>query len=647
MPESTAFTDEANIVDRFDDATNAREARRISDRWTSVTVEIGPFIEESRIAHDFYLRNRPERKSRMKQAGQKLDSANTNPDGKGLRLGFIPRAVDSVMAMLMKFLFPPDERFFRGTPQNKESERNQEMYEQHLMVNFAEENTTEKWEQCLKNGCLDRAYCMSLHWKQKITRKITYKPKTFEIAGIEIPIPLLGLEKTIDDNFVEWEGTVHEPLDFTDWRVDPTARNFEDSWFMRRWYEPVWEVKRKYGLKDVQPYHAFYSEIHEGDGSQKRDALGFSFPIQPNAEPDGKDKALLMIMWDDFIINGKIYENHAALVLNGTKLIWFGPNPYDHGRKPYIVDSLLPVPGQIYGLSLVHHSLPSASTIDTIVDKTLKIGSFAADPIFEVDMMEPALRKTKVIKAGMTIPVKRVGQAIRQVPINISNLTLLLELMQRMEDNIRELTGASPLFTGEDLSKSPSNITAFHVDQHIQGANSRFQAIMRHFSNCVLEPALKMVFENERQFKTKTEYIETGGSEKELTPDLIKQLDYKWVITSANAANTRGKRLANMRTLVLEIFPQLVQNGLAKLTPKGMELDHISALREMMVLAGVPNVDVLLKTIDLPEEGGLPNDDGTALPEAIGGGAGPLPEELADGPSVPIAEIPDAGDEPA
>src|SRR5262249_18326276 len=162
--------------------------------------------------------------------------------------------------------------------------------------------------------------------------------------------------------------------------------------------------------------------------------------------------------------------------VNGQTLVWFAPNPYEHGRKPYLVTSLFPVPGQLYGMSLVRHAIPSAAVIDTAVDKLLKIASLAADPIFEVDIAEPTFKHSKVIKPGMTFPVKRPG-AIRQVPVNIANLQGLITIIERAEENIQQVTGASPILSG-DAPRAPGNITAFQVEQHVQGANNRFQSMM-------------------------------------------------------------------------------------------------------------------------------------------------------------------------
>jgi len=637
MPDSYAFDDAVNVAKSFGSKGND-VAQMISERFSRTTSEIQELISDSKEAWDFYLRNHPQAQHLAGQTGRRLGTANINRSKKGLRLGLIPRSVDSVLSILHNSIFPSDERFFRGTPKNDVALRYQELYEQYRADNFAESNATEELRRFLLTLELDPAACLAVPWKVKKRKKTVYEAPSISFGGIEIPLPVLGVkEKTIND-FVEFEGTVVECLDFNDWRVDPNARSIEDSWFIRRWYAPTWQVERDYDLKNVKPYHTSYLWDDDVDGNQKRLASGLTAPIPFDEEEEGKQQALLMICYDDFVIKGKVYENHVAVTLNGQELIWFGPNPYNHGRVPYIVHSLMPIPNQIYGLSLIKHAIPSAAVVDTAVDRVLKIGSWAAKPVFEVLNTEPAWRESKEVEPGMTIPVKRLG-SIQQIQVNVTNLSLLEAVIQKAEDNIREVTGASPVFTGDDFANSPSNITAFQVDQHIQGANSRFQSIMNNFTNSVLEPLLYMSFENDKQFKTKDEYVAVGDITKTLTPELIKQMDFKWLITSAQAANSRGKRLANIRSLLLEIIPPMLQSGLVSLKPQGIEVDPYVALNDMLVLGGLPNANEIIKLI--PMQGAMNGLPG--LPPNVTGGGGPLPPAAQGAPGLPGAPLPNAG----
>lgn len=592
--------------------------RTTNRRWKNTTDRIRPLIDESETAWDFVLRNQP----------REVDMPETNRDAsakgasKGFRLGLIPRSVDAVTSRIKNAMFPADERFFRGVPKNDVSNEYQEHYELYATRNFAKENVTTSYGDMIFNMAVDPTVCVAFPWKTKTRRKVEWKPKTLEfnfpgIVEIEVPLAPLGLEKKVNENHIEWEGTSVEVLDFCDWRVDPDAKTFDDSWFIRRWYEPVWKVKKDYKLKEVQTYHKTVDEYAEQYEENKENMLGF-MPIDKVEEESGREQALLMIHYDDFVLDGEVFENHVALILNGDELVWFDKNPYDHGQKPYGLTSYKKIPNQLYGMSMIRHAVASAAIADTAMSKALKSASFGADPIFEVDVNEPALRKTKKIVAGMKIPVKRKG-AISQVNINLQPLTYLMEMVNQAQQNIREITGASQVFTGDNLGNSPANITAFHVGQHIQGADSRFKDVMKCLENGIIERHLFQSFENDKQYKKNNEFINIGGEEKELTTDIIKQMDFEWVITSSQAAAQRGQELAN-KVELLKMAPNLAQAGILQYDQGGSKLDTHALLMAIARDSGTTDVETFLQRGEAPqgESDGLPG-----LQQAGPGPAGP------------------------
>jgi hypothetical protein len=510
-------------------------------------------------------------------------------DHRGLRFGDIPRSVDSISAFLHNSLFPADEHFFTATPVNAVANRYKDLYEAFKTTNLAESNFSEIVRQMMMSLCIDDAVCVGVHWQQQKRKKTVYEAPRITAGGETLSAPLLGMKPKVACDQVTWEGTQLEVLNFTDWRVDSTARDLASSWFMRRWYAPVHEVKATYGLASVVAYQSAWESsagLSAGEGaSEVFKNNGLVAPIGFEEELQGREQALLMICYDDFVIEGKVYANHYAVVLNGQQLVAFGENPYAHGRKPYLIQSYHPLPNQIYGMAAIRHAIPSAALIDTLTDHALRISDLAANPIFEVDYKEPFFQESREVRPGMTCPVKRPGQAIRQIPINVTNLNLILEMIQQAKQNIRETTGAVAFMSGDDLPNQSSNMTAFQVDQHVQGSNSRFLAVIKNLTNGLLEPYLQMAFENDQQYKSCDEYV--AGFSEPLTPDLIRQMDFKWVVTSAQASNTRGRQLNNMKSLLFDVVPKLVDAGVVTLDEQKLVFKPVAGLKQLMVRAGM------------------------------------------------------------
>src|ERR1044072_1285811 len=272
MPYSEVYYDQNNIVSGLSADERQRQAQRTSQNWQGATDDLRNLIEDSKQGWDHYLHNRPS-SDQLANVGKtdKLDSANRNASRQGLRFGGIPKAVDSILSILHSQIFPPDERFFRGTPQNSVARDHQELYEQHRQNNFAEDNATEKLRLLLLTACIDPAAACAVTWRKTTKRNVTYEPKVkLVLGGIELPLPVFGLKKKVEEDYVEWEGTCVEPLDFNDWRVDTTARCMDESWFIRRRYMPCWQVEREFGIKNVKPYSQAFNEIAaDPQGNQK------------------------------------------------------------------------------------------------------------------------------------------------------------------------------------------------------------------------------------------------------------------------------------------------------------------------------------------------------------------------------------------
>ena len=622
MTEIYDVKDEENEVSSLSSRQREELLASCNDAWRIATEDYheAGFIEAHNQAWDFYLRNKPDIK----------DKENHEDDDIFVRLGFIPRSVEAVKAILVSSIFPADERYFRGTPLNDVAADFQEAYELYKTSFFGVVNTIQQFSKAIICMCLDPAVAMAFHYERKQGRKVVYEAPFVEAFGVKIKLPLLGLKRVVKDDHIFWEGTTVEVLDFLDWRVDLRARNIEESFFMRRWYKPTWFVEKEYGVEDVKSYADTF-EDREHD--TKREELGPTMPLSPEAEPDGKAQALLMVKYDDFVLDGKVFENYSALVVNGTEVVDFRPNQYDHGEKPFGVHSLFPVPNQLIGMSLVNHALPSAVLIDKFVSDISRTSTIASKPIFEVDINEKVFRskKKKKIKFGRSYPVRRPGQSMKQVNVNIANLTMLERMIEQLEDNIRQVTGAEPVFTGEAPS-TPTNTTAFQVDQHVQGGSTRFQEIMRNFINEVVERFLRQSFENDKQYKFNDEFVEGFGT---LTPDLIKQMEFQFVVTSAQAVNARAKQLQNLQFMLGTLIPEMVGAGVAQLSGEQIIVKQGGLVKDLVTKGGVRNFEDYFEIVKPEGQNGI---GGVLGANGGGGGQLPPPTEEPQGVQSPLPE---------
>jgi hypothetical protein len=245
MAYSESFEEKDNLIADFDEVQRAELVNLVNERWSYATTEIQDLIDQSRQAWDYFLHNKP-KPSELALTGTKDSYAAEQAQRKGLRFPHIPLAIESILAMQHNTTFPADDRFFRGSPESEEAEKNQELIEQFMSENFGLANTSEEFKKLRLNLMLDGTACLYTKWEQKKNpRKVEYEPK----FQVKIPTPIgqvgmsLGGTKEVKSKGIDWEGTKAIALDFNDWRVDPAARCFDESWFIRRWYEPVHKLK--------------------------------------------------------------------------------------------------------------------------------------------------------------------------------------------------------------------------------------------------------------------------------------------------------------------------------------------------------------------------------------------------------------------
>jgi hypothetical protein len=432
-------------------------------------------------------------------------------------------------------------------------------------------------------------------FKRKKVKKTEYAQQmvkdSLNVLGIKIPILSRKVISTTKE-VVDWEGTVLEVLDFNDWRVDQSATSMEDSWFIRRWYETKSAIKRKYPkVKEdkIVPWKQCFDEQTDTMKREHSGLLEIPRAIDPQFEPDGNKHVLLMACYGDFIIDGEEYKDHCVVVMNGTETLWIGPYEDNHGQMPYIVAPYKPIPNQIMGESAIKHAIPHSEVIDQATSDTLSVLRWAGKPIFGWNAKDKALRKIMAsgeveIRQGKTFPMES-RDSLWQIAVDIADVQFAAQLIDRSMKMIEDITGVNPFVSGEGPEQG--RVSAFEVDQRVQGGNSRYHAIMTAFDNNVLEPFLEMAFENDRQYKEKTEVID--GTE--LTPDDVKLLDYKFIITSTQATLTRNRRLANLKSFLTEILPLLVQAGIATIENEGVKVKPLAAVRRLLIEGGLSDAD--------------------------------------------------------
>lgn len=619
----------------FDEPTKAKICQEISNKWSTATEKTRSLRTSCRKAWSYYLENLPD--EQLGYTDTNLARSKYPRKPKNVRMGDITKAVETILSQQHSTTFPSDDRFFMATALDDFSVELQESYESLLGKQFRKANFISELKMFKLNQILDATACLHVYWEKKEKKKQVYERKTIDMGmGVVIDDPFGGVV-TKTKNVVEYDGCSIKALNFDDWRVDPDANCIEDSYFLRRWYMPLHKIKATYP-KAKKEYMVPYFDMfdHEDHQAYLRDYCGinqYDWSIQKKDEEDGKSKALLMVCYDDFIVNGELYENYVAVVLNDAQLLYFGKNPYNHGRIPYIVAPYEPIPGQILGKSAVHKAIPNAEYIDKVYQGASRILDWAKDPSFQASAQDYELIKSAApdgkisIGPGMVLPT---SSGLTQLNINTSNISAQLNLAERCSKTIEDLTGASPILSGESSLQKGNPASALEVDSNIQGASSRFQVIIEDFHNRVLEPLLYMVHENNKQYKTTDEYIDGNV----LTPDEIKLLDFEFTITGVKAVMNKNRQINLLADITFNKMPMAAQAGLVAFKPSGLQFDGAKALEKILISSGLTDVKQIIQEVP-QEQMAMQNMVNSQLPPGLPEGDIPGMDNN-NVPSVPV-----------
>lgn len=583
-------------------------------RWAHVRQQkIARLVEDSQEAWDHLLSNTPDLAVLSRRTGGVLTPAQMKDiQTKSLRMGKIPEIVFTLLAMQHESTFPSGDRFFELTPNNDVAKQHKELMAQFLMDNLTQSRFDFACWLHRLNTIVDGTAACAVHYRRRSRRKTIYERPVLTLGPLKFGLPITEAKTR---QVVEWEGTTLEPLNFNDWIVDPDAASLEESYFIRRWYAPTHDVAREFHLPidEVLP-HEHAAETWQRNPIAEHSGIATAFTASMQ-EPEGKSKALLMGIYDDFLVEGTLYKNHVAIILNDSRVIYFAENEYNHGRKPYLISQYYALPGQLYGLSAVKHVLPAAAVRDKLIYATAKTAHLAANPMMLIDHTELAFMGNTQPEWGAKIPVKNPNGAIQVLQVPAQNLPVVANLIATTEHFMESSTGVNPIIAGQPLAEG-GQPTAFHVNQMAQAGGIKFRPLLRQFNALILEPFLSMAYENFQQYFSGEQPV--GGFDKSVSRQLFRLSSFGFLLTAAAALQARNQQLANFQ-LLLQLIPDAMKLGWLKLKGGQTEVDIHALFRQLLLTGQVPNVSDLIQYTQ-PEQDSMPlatapSDLSTALPQ--------------------------------
>lgn len=556
--------------------------------WNNWTTMIQDIRDRSLEANQLYIENRPDQLDYNKpdDAAQSLSR---------LRRPVMAQSIDSTIAQQHQASFPMDERFFKGRPRNKVAATNMDKYERHVEARLSHVDFLVNSLKDRKNLMLDGTSLVWHPFMRRTERKTVYEfPK---LLGISLPVNPIRKVK----DAVTLEATAFIPINFEDWRVDPCVDSLDDAALIWRRWVCVEDLEANEAFEHTEELCS-YDELWNDDSAsykrEKYDQLGINKTYDKADSPLAQEMAMVCERWGDFYIDDEVYRNHVLVYANDATFLYFGPNPFDHQRKPFTVSAYTVMPGTLYGKSQAQDIIPLAHALDTLLNQVIDIISRTGNPTFTYLTSDSAVVNffndgPVSLVPGEGIPVKQ-HQSIAPIVWDRTSIGDIFGLMQQLKEEIRESTGGVPYTTG-GASTEDQQRTLGEVQILAGGTNTRFQLNIGVYEEQRLKPYLDMIYGNDRQFMTEAAFVDDEN--EPITPSLIKQMELSFDVTGSHSIMNRSKEIQEYDFMLGNYVPTMIKEGLAKTNGDIVEFNIPEMFKRRLAMSAVGDFDNVMKVI--------------------------------------------------
>ena len=286
-------------------------------------------------------------------------------------------AVETIQSNLLNTLFPNSGRFFSVVSNSDNKSSQLKIMERFLKDKLEQKKFTDKYALFLKQAIITGNSVAAAIWSEEKNKTVDYRP--IEILGHPVSTEKVTLEKTL------YEGPDFDLIDIFDFYVDPEATDFESATVIHRVEREMPELENSQIYSNLDLLEQAKNKIDKYSFSKANKTDYLEAEVQSYSVKDySVEKFRLLEVWGDFTVSDKVYENYVCTLSESGVILRFEPNPYDHGKKPFVFSSLIPLPNQIYGLGVVQQSLGLQHTINTLTNQKLDVMNVRKKVVLEM-----------------------------------------------------------------------------------------------------------------------------------------------------------------------------------------------------------------------------------------------------------------------
>jgi hypothetical protein len=533
----------------------------------------------------------------------KLYRSYTEKKDTGANL-FIPytfSAIESVVPRLISTMFA-SRPFIGVLPVNEESVDKAKMHEKLLDYQLTQRiNTIELASMWIKEALMYGTSHIKPVWRYEI-RNVKQKVPVTSILGVSME------SKYQDTEIVAYDDPHVEHIDIWDIYVDPDATNVDDAeYVVHRVFRTKEHIKRmaQNGIyKNIEKIGNSFSPTSSDEiGSEERmSSIGLS------KSPKQQDKIELLEYWTD---------ERIIVVANRSAIIRNEPNPFWHGKKPFIRIVDHPVPHEYYGIGEIEPIEYLQYELNDTRNQRMDNVNLVLNRMWKVLRGSDIIPEQLISRPGGFIEVDDMGDIEEIKFTDVTSSSYKEE--EEIKRDIDRTVGVFDYARGETTDRRETATTASILSN---AANERFKLKVQLMEDMGLRRLGLMLIQLNQQFIDSERVIRVVGDDgvnfEILSPeDIIGEFDIMPIGSTVEPIINKETRVNQLISLygVMKDSPHINQSEFLKKILETADIKDTSRIIIPMEQAIQRQMQQGMGAApqpggDIPQVGGIPNGGG-------------------------------------
>ena len=372
--------------------------------------------------------------------------------------------------------------------------------------------------------------------------------------------------------------------------VDPQATSFDDAqWVMRNKIRTLNWVKENYPDKGkfVKTEQVYLNAFYEKRLRQIVGVFGYTTEAQAGeSDQDApKDSTVVHEYWER---PTEKYPQGRLVVVAGNVLLHDGPNPYKHGRFPFVKFDEVSVPGRFWGMAMVEQAIPLQKNLNRARSQEVENRTLMGRPKILVPRTAKLRQSAYDAEAGEKLdynPGPR-GEKPELIWPQSTTMSTQTEIQHTISD-MQEVLAWHEASRGILPS---ANIPGIAIER-LQGADETSLGDASTSIDVAMIALAQMILSNCAQFWSEERMVRAGGEGARL-----------------EAVKIRGQDLVGEDPNA-EYFDVRVIPHSTLLRDPAKQREMVKEMIEMGILDPMMHRDVILKTLDVSDIDQVFEDD--------------------------------------